>query len=388
MKLSLQDLNLRGKKVLMRVDFNVPMDNHGNIVDDTRIRLALPTIEYILNQGAGLILMSHFGNPKGKPDPKLTLKPCAKHLEKLLNKKVEFIQAYEKAKNLNMGEIILLENLRFHVGEEDPQKDPSFVKNLATLGDIYVNDAFGAAHRKHASITTITEYFPNKCLVGFLMEKEIFHLSKMMLQPKHPFFAILGGAKVSSKIEALHSLVQKIDAVFVGGGMAFTFLKVMGFDIGDSICDDKMLKDADIFLKKCREQSIDVFLPEDVIITNGEENKTILVESGIPPKWKGMDIGPKTVNTWKVHLEKANTIFWNGPMGVYEIPAFSDGTNKLAQNLSTVPGDVIIGGGDSVAAINSLGIKKNFTHISTGGGASLEYIEHGNLPGIEAIPNK
>lgn len=388
MKLSLQDLDIQGKKVLMRVDFNVPLHPDGSISDDTRIRLTLPSIEYVLNQGGALILMSHFGRPKGIPNPAFSLKPCAERLSQLLRKEVRLIATYAQAKEIHPGEVVLLENLRFHEGEEHPEKDPSFAKSLAELGDIYVNNAFGTAHRNHASTAVITEYFPKKSAMGFLMEKEVSFLSQVVISPKRPFYAILGGAKVSSKIGVLESLIQKIDAIFIGGGMAFTFLKVQGISIGDSICDDALIEKAQAFLKGCLEKAIQVHLPVDIIITNGTENQVVLVKEGIPSGWKGMDIGPKTLEQWVPLLEKAATIFWNGPMGVFEDPAFASGTNRLAQNLSTLSGNVIVGGGDSVAAINALHLEKNFAHISTGGGASLEFIEYGHLPGIDALTNK
>lgn len=388
MKLSLQDLDLTGKRVLMRVDFNVPQNDDGTISDDTRIRMALPSIEYVLSQGAALILMSHFGRPKGSPNPTFSLKPCAERLSELLGKEVKLINPYEKAKDVKIGEVVLLENLRFHEGEEHPEKDPSFAKSLAELGDIYVNDAFGTAHRKHASTAVITQFFPKKSAMGFLMEKEVSFLSQVVISPKRPFYAILGGAKISSKIGVLESLLQKIDAIFIGGGMAFTFLKLQGIEIGDSLCDDAMIEKAKAFLKGCEEKAIQVHLPKDIVITNDQENQVVLAKDGIPAGWKGMDIGPKTLEEWVVSLDKAATIFWNGPMGVFEVPAFANGTNRLAQNLSTLSASVIVGGGDSVAAINALHLEKNFAHISTGGGAALEYIEHGHLPGIDALTNK
>jgi phosphoglycerate kinase len=388
MKLSLQDLDLKGKKVLMRVDFNVPLKDDGTISDDTRIRMALPSIEYVLSQGAALILMSHLGRPKGSPNPAFSLKPCAERLSQLIGKEVKLINPYEKAKDINLGEAVLLENLRFHEGEEHPEKDPSFAKSLAELGDIYVNDAFGTAHRKHASTAVITQYFPKKSAMGFLMEKEVSFLSQIVISPKHPFYAILGGAKLSSKIGVLESLLQKIDAIFVGGGMAFTFLKLQGIEIGDSLCDDAMIEKAKAFLKGCEEKAIQVHLPKDIVITNDQENQVVLAKDGIPSSWKGMDIGPKTLEEWATSLDKAATIFWNGPMGVFEVPAYASGTNHLAQNLSTLSASVIVGGGDSVAAINGLHLEKSFAHISTGGGAALEYIEYGHLPGIDALTNK
>ncbi|MDJ0652459.1 MAG: phosphoglycerate kinase [Simkaniaceae bacterium] len=393
-KLSLQDLDIHGKKVLMRVDFNVPLDEQGTISDDTRIVLALPSIQYIVAQGGRLILMSHFGRPKGQVHPELSLKPCRKHLSILLEQEVKFSsdciggKTRELAESLMPGEVLLLENLRFHKGEEQPEKDPSFAKALASLGEIYVDDAFGAAHRSHASTVMITDYFPEKCGMGFLMEKEISYLSKVVLQPKRPFYALIGGAKIGSKIGVFNTLRQKVDAIFIGGGMAFTFLKAKGTPIGDSICDDEKLEEAKQFLKNCEKQTIQVHLPIDIVVTNETKTQLIDVKEGIPEKWKGMDVGPQTIETWSDALKKGATIFWNGPVGVFEKPVFAHGTNRLAQQLSTMPGEIIVGGGDSIAAINQLHLQKSFAHLSSGGGASLEFIENGSLPGIEALTNK
>ncbi len=393
-KLSLQDLDLKGKKVLMRVDFNVPLNENGSISDDTRIVLALPSIEYILKRGGALILMSHFGRPKGKVDLSYSLKPCRERLSILLEKEVSLApdcvgaETEELVNHLIPGEVLLLENLRFHVGEEHPEKDPEFAENLAKLGDVYVDDAFGAAHRSHASIVAITKHFPKKSAMGFLMEKEFSYLSQIVLTPKRPFYAIIGGAKIGSKIGVFDALAKKIDAIFIGGGMAFTFFKAKGLSIGDSICDDEKLDEAKKILKECDEKSIQVYLPLDVVITNDAETQMILTKDGIPEGWKGMDIGPKTVEKWSENLQKGATIFWNGPMGVFEEAVFAHGTNRLAQNLSTMPGDVIVGGGDSLAAISGLKLQKSFTHLSSGGGALLEFIEKGALPGIDALTNK
>ncbi|MDN3508907.1 MAG: phosphoglycerate kinase [Candidatus Neptunochlamydia sp.] len=393
-KLSLQDLDIHGKKVLMRVDFNVPLDEHGAISDDTRIVLTLPSIQYILAQGGRLILMSHFGRPKAEVNPEFSLKPCREQLSILLEQDVQFSpdctgeETIKLAESLKPGEVLLLENLRFQEGEEHPEKDPSFAKALASLGEIYVDDAFGAAHHSHASTVTITEYFPKKCAMGFLMEKEISYLSKVVLNPKRPFYAIIGGAKIGSKIGVLNTLRQKVDTIFIGGGMVFTFLKAKDIPIGDSICDDEKLDEAKQFLKNCEKQAIQVHLSIDIVITNETETQIIYVKEGIPDGWKGMDVGPQTVETWSDDLKKGATIFWNGPIGVFEEPVFAHGTNRLAQNLSMMQGEVIVGGGDSIAAINKLQLQKSFAHLSSGGGASLEFIENGTLPGIEALTNK
>ena len=397
-KLSIQDLDFKDKKVLMRVDFNVPIGEDGTVSDDTRICLALPSIKYILKRGGSLILMSHLGRPYGKKEPNLSLKPCANHLSFLLQKEIQFApdcigkNVKQMCDLLKPGEILLLENLRFHSGEEYPDKDPSFTKSLAELGDIYVNDAFGTAHRKHASTATITQYFPHKSAVGFLMEKEISFLSELLLHPKRPFHAILGGAKVGSKLGVLESLISKIQSIFIGGGMAFTFLKTEQVEIGGSLCDLSMLKKAETFLKTCKKLKVNVYLPVDIVIarefSNDSERKIVDVSAGIPPGWKGMDIGPKTIKSWAYPLEKAKTIFWNGPMGVFEMPNFNNGTKALTQKLSEINVLKIVGGGDSVAAVKMLNAQKNFTHISTGGGASLEYLENGCLPGIDAISEK
>lgn len=394
MKLSLQDLNIQGKKVLMRVDFNVPLNDAGQITSDARIQGSLPSIQYVLDKGGILILMAHFGRPKGKANPDLSLRPVAQHLSDLLNREVllapdsvgKDVEAI--ADNLNPGEILLLENLRFHPGEENPEQEKEFAEKLASLGDVYVNDAFGAAHRKHASIVEVPKFFPKESAMGFLMEKEVSYLSQVVLSPKRPFYAVIGGAKIGTKLGVLNALSEKIDAIFIGGGMAFTFLKAKGIAIGDSLCDDEKLSDAMTFLKMCDEKAIQVHLPKDLVVTNGEDIQMILTKDGIRDGWKGMDVGPQTVEEWSECLVKGATIFWNGPMGVFEEPSFAHGTERLAQNLSDMKGEVIVGGGDSVAAISNLHLEKSFAHLSTGGGASLEFIEYGTLPGVEALTPK
>lgn len=389
------DLEVKGKRVLLRVDFNVPLNESGKITDDTRIRESLPTIEYLLKEGASVILMSHLGRPEGKISQKFSVKPCQAALSSLLNKPVQFAEdcvgkeAESRAKNLKAGEILLLENLRFHSAEEDPSSDPSFAEALAKLGELYVNDAFGAAHRKHTSTYTIASYFPGRAAAGFLMQKELTFLGPLLKNPKRPFYAIIGGAKISSKIGVLKSLIDKADALFIGGAMAYTFFKAQGLSIGNSLCEDKFISKALELVEYAASKKVALYFPKDLVIADrikeGAQIKTILTSAGIPDGWEGVDIGPETVKEWSAKLKMAETIFWNGPLGVFEIPLFAKGTNTLAELLAHLKSIRIIGGGDSVAAINQLHLAKNFTHLSTGGGATLELLEFGTLPGIEAL---
>jgi phosphoglycerate kinase len=397
-KLVLQELPIQDKKVLMRVDFNVPLDKEGKITDETRIKEALPSIEYILKAGGAVILMSHLGRPKGKRDPEFSLAPCREALSALLKMPVQFAsdcvgaEAEKKARDLKIGEVLLLENLRFYAAEEKPELDPSFAEKLSKLGDLYVNDAFGAAHRAHASIATITQYFPGKAAAGLLMQKEISFLEPLVKNPKHPFYALIGGAKVSSKIGVLESLLTKVDTILIGGAMAFTFFKAQGISVGDSLCEEDLVEKARHFLKACASKKVKLLLPEDLVIASAFQDdapsKIIVSKEGIPSGWQGMDIGPRTIASWQTELAIAQTIFWNGPMGVFEFPHFATGTNALAKSLSKLKSLRIVGGGDSVSAINALNLAKHFSHISTGGGASLEFIEFGYLPGIDALSNK
>jgi len=398
-KLSLKDLDLKNKKVLIRVDFNVPLTSNGLIADATRIQESIPSIDYVLKSGGSVILMSHMGRPKGKKDPALSLAPCAKYLSALLKTPVKMApdcignETETLVKNIKPGEVILLENLRYYPAEEKPELDPSFAKNLAKLGDIYVNDAFGTAHRKHSSTAVIAEYFPGKAVAGFLLEKEISALSNILLQPQQPFFAIVGGSKISSKMGVLLSLATKTKAIFIGGGMSYTFMKSAGLGIGDSIHEDDQMHAAKDFSEFCKSHSVDLFLPIDLVVASSygpdARSQVIQVEEGIPDGFQGMDIGPKTRELWKTKLIEAKTIFWNGPLGVFEFPKFSEGTFTIARTIASSPEcSSIVGGGDSVAAINQLGLADKFTHISTGGGASLEFIEFGTLPGIEALSEK
>lgn len=391
--MNLENLPIKkGTKVLIRVDFNVPLDKGGQITDDTRIRASLPTINYVLKKEGCPILMSHLGRPEGKANSAFSLKPCAARLSELLKKEVLMApdcigEKVEKmAKDLKPEKILMLENLRFYPAEEKPESDPQFAKKLATLGDVYINDAFGTAHRAHSSTATIAHYFPERKAAGFLMQKEIDFLGRALSHPKRPFYALIGGAKVSSKLGVLRSLLSKVDALFIGGGMAYTFLKAKGFDIGNSLCENELVPEAKEILNNSK---VPIFLPKDLVVADSFSNeanrKVVEASHDIPKGWQGMDIGPITCEEWKKELKKAQMIFWNGPLGVFEMPHFAKGTEFIARALAETSATTIIGGGDSVAAINQLGLTEKFTHISTGGGATLEYIEHGHLPGIEAL---
>ncbi len=394
-KLKLHHLNLKGKKVLMRVDFNVPMDEQGRITDDTRIRSALASIRYILEQGASVILMAHLGNPKGKKDARLSLGPCANALSALLKRPVILApdcigpQVIAQIQALPEASVLLLENLRFHPAEEDPSKDPSFAQSLASLGDVYVNEAFASSHRAHSSIAILPRYFPQSSAAGIALQKEVEAFEKLLFHPKHPFYAIVGGAKISSKIGILRALADKVDALFIGGGMAFPFLKVHGVKIGNSLCTPESPALAEAFLNHCAEKKIALYLPVDLVIAdnNNAHAQTVSIEEGVAPHWQGVDIGPKTVEKWRSILTQAETLFWNGPLGMFEVAEFSKGTQAIAQCLATLRAITVVGGGDSVASINQLGLASQFTHISTGGGASLEFIEKASLPGIESLSN-
>jgi len=375
----------------MRVDFNVPLSKEGKITDDSRIVAALPSIEYVLAHGAALILMSHLGRPKAKPEPQFSLAPAAKRLSELLHKPVPLApdcvgpEVKKMASTLRPGQVLMLENVRFHPGEEEPEQDPSFTDQLAALGDLYVNDAFGTAHRAHASTALIAKHFPGKAAAGFLMEKEISFLFPLLHNPKRPFYAIIGGAKVSTKAGVIHNLLKRVDSLFLGGGMTFTFLKAEGIEIGNSLFEPDEVKRAKEILQTAKS----IHLPLDLVIadafSNDANRKVIEAKGGIPPGWQGMDIGPKTIRKWSALLQKAETVFWNGPLGVFEMPHFAKGTQEVARALSRSSSEVIIGGGDSVAAVQQMGLGDKFAHLSTGGGAALEFLEFGHLPGIDAL---
>jgi len=393
-KLSVRECEIRGKRVLMRVDFNVPLDGDKNITDDTRIISALDTIRYVLDQGGKLVLMSHLGRPRGKRDESLSLMPVAYRLGELLENPLKFAndcigeEARRKVASLREGEIVLLENLRFHPGEES--NSPAFSRELAALGDIYVNDAFGTAHRAHASTVGIAEYFDIRA-AGFLMEKELNALGGALENPTRPFVAVLGGAKIKGKINLIQTLLKKVDVLLVGGGMMFTFFKASGLEIGNSIVDDTYLDMCKEILSKTRGGPSKLLLPVDTIVAEGIDDslpKQEVSSADIPEDWFGVDIGPKTVSLFRDQISKANTIFWNGPMGIFEKPGFADGTKAVAQAIANATdrgATTVVGGGDSVAAIHLMGIADKFSHVSTGGGASLELMEGRPLPGVEAL---
>ena len=397
-KLSIKDLDIKDKKILIRVDFNVPQDKDGRITDDSRIVASLPSIRYVLDQGGSVVLMSHLGRPKDGPAPGLSLKPCAERLSQLLGKDVSIApdcigQPTEMmAGSLKPGQILMLENLRFHAAEEHPEKDEQFAAKLAKLGDAYVNDAFGAAHRSHSSTSVIAGYFPEKSAAGFLLEKEISFLGETLKDPIRPFYAIVGGSKISSKCGVIEALMKKADAVLIGGGMAYTFLKAKGISIGNSIHEDNFLDKAKELMSLSGKGHARLILPKDIVITESikEDSPFKIIDSsqGIPSGYEGVDIGPATVQDFAVELRKASTILWNGPLGVFEVPQFAKGTNAIAHILGDLNAITIVGGGDSVAAVQAAGLSDKFTHLSTGGGASLEYIEFGTLPGIESLSDE
>jgi phosphoglycerate kinase len=383
------DIDVKGKRVLVRVDFNVPIKD-GKVEDDTRIKAALPTIQYLLDQGAAVILCSHLGRPKEGPDPKYSMRPTAAHLSKLLNHPVAFSEeaigpiAEAASKELKPGEILVLENTRFYKGET--KNDPEMSKQLADLADVYVNDAFGSAHRAHSSTEGVAHYLP--AVAGFLMEKEIQYLGQTIENPKHPFIAILGGAKIGDKIGVIRNLLKKADLILIGGGMANTFFKAQGYPIGDSLVDEEALDTARDLLKEGKNH---LRLPVDVVIADRFDdgaNKQVMEMGPIPDGWRIMDIGPETITAYAKALQGAGTIVWNGPMGVFELPAFSKGTFGVAKAVADTQAISIVGGGDSVSAINQSGLSGRITHISTGGGASLEMLEGLTLPGVAALEDK
>jgi len=400
-KLSIRDLPLNGNRILTRVDFNVPLDN-GLVIDDTRIRETLPTIEYALRHGARLILASHLGRPKGKPNPRMSLKPVAERLRMMLDKElapgenVGFcpdcvgVEAEEMSGKLEKGQTLLLENLRFHAEEE--ANDEKFAKQLANLADYYVNDAFGTAHRAHASTVGITK-FVQKSAAGLLMEKELEYLGRALHHPERPFIALLGGAKVSDKIGVIQNLLNKVDALIIGGGMAYTFLKAMNQQVGKSLVEEDKLELARHILQDAKTRKLKFLLPVDHIVAEKIDANAIVttvdISHAIPANMMALDIGPKTIEAFADEISRARTIVWNGPMGVFEVAPFAKGTFKIAEAVAENAAAIsIVGGGDSVAAVHAAGVAEKIKHISTGGGASLEFLEGKKLPGVEALTEK
>ena len=393
-KLSIADINLKGKRVLVRVDFNVPLSKELKITDDRRIVETLPTIRKIIGDGGRAILCSHLGRPKGKPVPEMSLKPVAKRLSELLKIDVKFApdcigdEALKMANALKDGDVLLLENLRFY--NEEEKNDPVFAEKLARMGEIYANDAFGSAHRAHASTEGVTKFI-KICAAGFLMEKELKYLGGALNNPKKPFVAILGGAKISGKIDVISNLFNKVDAILIGGGMMFTFYKAMGKNIGTSLLEENKVDLARDLLERAKSRGLKLLLPVDCIVADevSESAKTSIVSvDKIPDKMKGLDIGPETLKLFRSELEKSKTVVWNGPMGVFELEKFAGGTYEVADILAQITSKgaiTVVGGGDSAAAVSKRGLDNKLTHISTGGGASLEFLEGKTLPGVAAL---
>ncbi|MDY0027682.1 MAG: phosphoglycerate kinase [Candidatus Humimicrobiaceae bacterium] len=393
-KKTIEDIDVRNKRVLVRVDYNVPLDENLNITDDTRIRLSLPTINYLIKNEAKIILMSHLGRPKGVPEDKYRLDPVAKRLGELIGKEVKkFDEIYSDEikdyidNKMSYGEIVMLENLRFDPREK--ANDSEFSKLLASLADVYVNDAFGAAHRAHASVEGITHYLP--AVAGFLMKKEVEVLTSLLESPKRPFLTILGGAKVSDKIKVIENLLGKVDSLILGGGMSYTFLKARGYGVGKSICEDDQIDFAKDMLELARKNNVNLLLPVDIVVAkefDSEADKKMVSIQSIPEGWMGMDIGDRSIELFKEEISYANTIFWNGPLGVFEWDNFSKGTKSIATAIAESGAVAVAGGGDTIAALKKYNLFSKFTHVSSGGGASMELLEGKELPGIASLMDK
>lgn len=393
MKKTLMDVDVKGKKVLMRADFNVPLDDERKITDDSRIKAALPSMKYVLKGGGKLILMSHLGRPKGEVKPEYSLSPVAERLSELLKKEVKKLDdcigspVRAAVENMSNGDIILLENLRFH--KEETKNDPQFAKELASLGDLFVNDAFGTCHRAHASTEGVTKYLPS--VAGFLVEKEIQYFEKVTKDPDKPFALLLGGAKVADKIPVIENMLDKIEYLLIGGAMAYTFLKSRLKGVGASRVEDEMMETVDRIFSLASSKGVSIFLPEDHVVAmeikDGARRK-VTKDEHIPDNWIGLDIGPKTIHRFQSILGESRTIVWNGPVGFFEMKAFSRGTRELVKFMSKLDATTVIGGGDTAAAVNQLKLGTKMSHMSTGGGASLEYLEGKELPGIAALNDK
>ncbi len=388
---SIDQLNIQGKKILLRVDFNVPLDEKGNITDDARIRAALPTIQHALAQNARILLASHLGRPKGKPEAQYSLAPVARKLGELLRKEVKLApdcigpEVEKMASAMKPGDVLLLENLRFH--KEEEKNDPNFAKSLASLAEIYVNDAFAVSHRAHASVEAVTKFFKEPA-AGFLMKEELHYLNRVMESPARPLVAVIGGAKVSGKLEVLKNLSLRVDKLIIGGGMAFTFLKSLGMNVGKSLVEDELLKTAQEVLEAANKKGVKVFLPVDCVVADkmdpSARTQIVPVEK-IPPDWMGLDIGPATIIRFADALKDVKTILWNGPMGVFEMAPFSRGTMEMVRNIVKSGAVSIVGGGDTDTAVHKSGQAQKISYISTAGGAFLELLEGKTLPGVEAL---
>jgi phosphoglycerate kinase len=392
-KKTVRDVEVADKKVMVRCDFNVPIDDRGNITDDTRITASLPTIEFLLERGAKVILMSHLGRPKGKVDDKYSLRPVARRLAELLGTEVLMAgdvvgeDARQKASTLQQGQVMLLENVRFH--KEETENDPGFAKKLAEMADVFVNDAFGAAHRAHASTAGITAFLP--AVAGFLIEKELKALGQALQDPALPFTAVLGGAKVSGKIGVISNLLDRVDNLLIGGGMAYTFFKAKGLNVGNSLLEEDYIETAAEALEAAKRKGVNLVLPGDVVVASSFDNDAdhYTVDAGsIPDDYMGLDIGEKTIGVFRDIILKSATVVWNGPMGAFEMPTFAKGTREIADAMARCGGTTIVGGGDSAAAVSQMGYDDKMTHVSTGGGASLEFLEGKELPGIASLLNK
>ncbi len=380
---SLDQIDLQGKRVLVRVDFNVPMNDAGDITDDSRIRAALPTLQKLLDHDCRMTLMSHMGRPKGQVNPKYSMAPVAKHLAALLDRPVHLVADF--ADGGQHERVQLLENLRFSPGET--KNDPAFAKTLAAYGDVYVNDAFGAAHRAHASIAAVADLFTEKA-AGLLLTKELHYLKEALKNPERPFVAILGGSKISDKLKLIDNLLDKVDRLIIGGGMSYTFLKAQGLSVGKSLVEEDFLEEARALEAKCKDKGVALTLPLDHLVAaefKADAASEITLDTAIPDGYMGLDIGPETINLYATHVREAKTVVWNGPMGVFEWETFATGTISVAEAMAENEGMTIIGGGDSVAAVNKVGLQARMTHISTGGGASLELLGGHDLPGVVAL---